>query len=166
MGTDWGLTVQQKVLDGVTVEGIVQSSLQREEMMVTFLAEKHYGFLGKRLNTYFGAGPHFGWINQTDIEPGVDLFENPAGISFIGGLEFSLGDFNISYDIKPAVNIKGGYQGFYTQSGISLRYVILKKHPKDTRAGRKKAKAKAKAKAAKNGTNSGGLKGFWEKIKG
>ena len=42
LGTDWGLTVQQRLTKNMTFEGIVQSSLQREEVMITALAERHY----------------------------------------------------------------------------------------------------------------------------
>ena len=42
VGTDWGLTVQQRIAKRMTVEGIVQSSFGRPEFMVTGIVEKHF----------------------------------------------------------------------------------------------------------------------------
>lgn len=151
MGTDWGFTLQQRVLDKVTVEGIVQSSLQREEVLITGMVQQHYPILTKGLNVYLGGGVHKGW-NTTDTEstePDTpELTENPFGVTMAVGAEMTLGRLNFSYDFKPAFNLKGGEKGFYTQSGVSIRYVIVKnkvfKKMKKKRKKRKKAKAKAK----------------------
>jgi hypothetical protein len=151
MGTDWGFTVQQRVLDKVTIEGIVQSSLQREEMLITGLVQRHYPLITKGLNIYMGAGMHKGWntstppVNQVDVP---EKTENPFGVSLVAGAEITLGRFNLSYDFKPAFNLQGGEKSFYTQSGVSLRYVVVKnkvfKKWKKNRKKKKKAKAKAK----------------------
>ncbi|MFT4758212.1 MAG: hypothetical protein ACI9XO_001352 [Paraglaciecola sp.] len=151
MGTDWGFTVQQRVLDKVTIEGIMQSSLQREEVMITGMVQQHYPLITKGLNVYMGAGMHKGWntsepdVNQIDVPAKTD---NPMGVSLVVGGELTLGRLNISYDFKPAFNLKGGEKSFYTQSGVSLRYVIVKnkvfKKMKKKRKKKKKAKAKAK----------------------
>lgn len=126
LGTDWGLTVQQRLTKRITIEGIAQSSLQREEVLLTGLIQKHNPILGRRLNLYLGGGLHKGWINApADQETGA-VPEDPFGVTLVGGIEFSLGRINVGYDLKPAINIRGGEQNFYTQSGISLRYVLIK----------------------------------------
>lgn len=126
LGTDWGLTLQQRVGKNTTVEGILQSSLQREEVIVTGLIERHYPIVFKGLNLYFGAGIHKGWLNEpARPEAGRD-YNDPFGVSFVGGAELTLGRLNFSYDFKPAFNISGGEETFYTQTGISVRYVLLK----------------------------------------
>jgi hypothetical protein len=125
-GTDWGISLQQRISKSATLEGIVQSSLQREEFMVTFLAEQHYPVLFRGLNLYFGAGLHKGWLQKTSSnEIVIRSQENPLGISLVGGAELTIGKLNISYDFKPAVNVTGGEKIFYPQTGISVRYVIL-----------------------------------------
>ena len=151
MGTDWGFTLQQRVLDKVTVEGIVQSSLQREEVLITGLVEQHYPLLTKGLNIYMGGGLHKGWNTSTPEEGGPEVpakTDNPMGVTLIGGAEMTLGRINISYDFKPAFNLKGGEKKFYTQSGVSWRYVMVKnkvfKKMKKNKKKRQKAKAKAK----------------------
>ena len=51
----------------------------------------------------------------------------PLGISGVIGAEITLGRFNISYDFKPAVNLRGGEKTFYSQTGVSVRYVAFKR---------------------------------------
>lgn len=128
LGTDWGLTVQQRVAKKTTVEFILQSSLFREETMITLLAEQHTPLISRRFNLYVGGGLHKGW-NTTQPLYGVDQpeYRDPFGISLVGGAEVSIGKLNASYDFKPVINIGGGERFFYSQSGISLRYIIAKK---------------------------------------
>lgn len=151
MGTDWGFTLQQRVLDKTTVEGIVQSSLQREEILVTGMVQQHYPIVAKFMNVYVGGGLHKGWntSDKVNTEPDAPVrTDNPFGVSAVIGAEVTLGRLNFSYDFKPAINVKGGEKNFYTQSGVSIRYVIVKnkvfKTLKKKRKKRKKAKAKAK----------------------
>lgn len=125
LGTDWGLTIMPRVAKKTTVEVLLQSSLQREEVLFTLLGEQHFPILSRRLNIYYGAGFHKGWINENDAN---DVpYKDPFGLTFIGGIELSLGRLNLTYDFKPALNLSGGQEKFYTQTGISLRYVIIKR---------------------------------------
>ncbi|HFA49389.1 MAG TPA: hypothetical protein ENJ95_10270 [Bacteroidetes bacterium] len=145
-GTDWGLTVQQRLTKNTTFEGIVQSSLQREELMLTALAERHYALVFRGLNIYMGAGLHKGWLANVQSSELVPLErKDPFGLTFIGGAEMKLGRFNISYDFKPAINIFGGEKKFYTQTGASVRYIFL-----NNKVWKKKQKAKRKKKRKEN----------------
>lgn len=140
MGTDWGITIQQRVLDKVSVEAILQSSLQREEVLFTGLVERHYPIISKGFNIYTGGGIHKGWSNTTEGEVAI---EDPFGVTFVMGAEMTLGRFNISYDFKPALNVSGGEKSFYTQTGVSLRYVLVKnKVYKNMKKSQKKKKRK------------------------
>jgi hypothetical protein len=122
-GTDWGITVQQKVLKHTTIEGIFQSSLFREETMVSVLAEQHFPLVTKRVNFYLGAGWHQGFVTSTP-----QLYPSPQGITAIAGAEITLARFAVSYDFKPAFNLYGGENSWYTQSGLSVRYVIIQQN--------------------------------------
>lgn len=127
LGTDWGLTAQARmpiIHKNFAAEGIVQSSFQREEAMLTLLGKQHYPLLTRRINVFAGAGLHKGWNTDEEIQPYAD----PFGITGIAGAEVTLGRLNLSYDFKPAINIAGGEKTFYTQSGISLRYVVSKRN--------------------------------------
>lgn len=128
MGTDWGLTVKQRIARRTTLEGILQSSLTRDEGMFTLLAEQHAPLITRGFNVYVGAGIHAGWSTVKPLY-GQDPQEikGPSGLSLIAGAEITLFRFNISYDFKPAINISGGEKPFYFQSGISARYVLAKK---------------------------------------
>jgi len=163
LGTDWGLTVQQRLAKSLTAEGIVQSSLQREEVLLTGLVEKHYALVFRGLNLYAGAGLHKGWLNNTSsTEPPAQTAGDPFGLTFIGGAELTLGRLNFSYDFKPAINLSGGEKSFYTQTGVSVRYVFLK-----NKVYKKHLKEKKKAKRQKEGKGihlGNGWK-FWKKSK-
>ena len=125
MGTDWGLTVQQRILKRITIEGIIQSSARRDEAVISLLLEKHMPVLTRRFNIYYGAGLHKGWIEQP--LRAEDAIPNPFGLSLIAGGEMTLLRLNLSYDIKPVINFTGGTSSMYFQSGISIRYVLNKK---------------------------------------
>ncbi|NOZ34334.1 MAG: hypothetical protein GXO80_03430 [Chlorobi bacterium] len=123
LGTNWGLTFQQKILKHTTIEGIFQSSLVREELMLTGLVEHHFPLLTKRLNIYLGAGFHKGFVTDNTTD-----YQSPYGMSVIAGAEFTIARFVISYDYKPAFNFSGGENFWYSQTGISVRYVFIKQN--------------------------------------
>lgn len=121
-GSQWGLTAKQRIAKKATIEAILQSGGKSELTNITVLAEKHIPVLTKRFNIYYGAGLQGGWYNNP-----TEGIENPFGLAFIGGAEFTIARINLSWDIKPALNLKGGTSNFYTQSGISIRYVFNKR---------------------------------------
>jgi hypothetical protein len=123
LGTDWGLTVKQRVYDNITGEFIVQSSLFRDETMLTLLATQHQRMIGKRFNIYYGGGIHKGWL-PSSFE-GSEI-RDPFGIDFIGGIDLTIAGINISYDLKPGLNLVGGQSTIFLQSGLSARYVFIK----------------------------------------
>lgn len=128
LGTDWGLTGQLRmplIHKNFAIEGILQSSFQREEVAITLLGKQHYPLLSRRLNVFLGGGFHTGWNTSADE---TDQYTNPFGIDVVAGAEITLGRFNLSYDFKPAINLVGGEKTVYAQSGLSLRYVIAKRN--------------------------------------
>ncbi|MCB0650509.1 MAG: hypothetical protein KDC85_04475 [Saprospiraceae bacterium] len=124
LGTDKGITYKQRIAKRVTLEGIIQSSFQREEAMVTLLAEKHMPFITRRVNFYTGGGFHKGWLSIPESNLPV---KDPFGVTLIAGLEFTAARINVSWDFKPAINIVGGEKRIYSQTGVSVRYVIKKR---------------------------------------
>lgn len=147
LGTDWGLTVQQRLLKKWSFEGIFQSSLTRDETVLTGIVEKHNPLIFKNFNILAGGGLHKGWSHRNGENP----TKNPFGLTFIAGAEMTLGSLNFSFDFKPALNLSGGEKRFYTQTAISIRYVILKnkvfndltkKHRKKKRKNKKEDRKK------------------------
>lgn len=122
-GTDWGMTVQQRLWKHTTVEGIFQSSLFREELMLTGMLEHHFPLITKRLNVYTGAGFHKGFVTDDNLD-----YESPYGLSLVAGVEFTFARFVFSYDFKPAFHFSGGENAWYSQTAVSVRYVFIKQN--------------------------------------
>jgi hypothetical protein len=118
------------------------------------------------LNLFYGAGPHFGWSDEVD-ENGESI-AGAKGISGMIGAEITLGGVNLSYDFKPAVNLSGGSKTIYTQSAISVRYVLAKRGDIfDKQKERQRNRDKKKRKRAKEREKRGkGRFEFWKKGNG
>ena len=166
LGTDIGITSQLRlppIGENFTLETIVQSSLQREEGMVTLLAEQHYPLITRRINLYAGGGVHAGWgTNQNEL---IEPYQAPLGITGVVGGEITFGRFNISYDFKPAVNLRGGEKSFYSQTGVSIRYVAFKRFDifESPRQKRKRKRREAREQRRQERRENGGGNGwqFW-----
>jgi len=124
IGTEFGFTIQQRIIKNNTIEGILQTGFFSKDVCLSALWEHHVPLMTRGFNLYYGAGPHIAW----NIDP-EDTYKSPRGATFIVGAEIRLFKLNISYDFKPRINIVGGRQIFESQSAISLRYV-LEKRPK------------------------------------
>lgn len=112
----FGVTVQQKIFEKSTLEGIVQ--VGSREYSGTVLYEWHRPLLGKRFNYYLGAGGHVGNLKDSGVFTGVD---GMLGVEYkVNGLPFLL-----SADVKPAVHINHE-DWIHLSSGVSIRYVIVK----------------------------------------
>lgn len=166
VGTDWGVSLNQRIAEHLTVEGIAQSSLQREEVIVTGLVKRHYPLAFRGFNFYLGGGLHKGWYTQQSVEgfaPSGNT--DPFGLTGVAGLELTLAkQLNLSYDFKPAVNITGGERKVYTQTGLTLRYVFIddKAYNKKLKE-RKKRKRQEARKAKRQDFFEGEKWKFWKK---
>jgi hypothetical protein len=143
LGTDWGLTLQQRLARKTSAEFILQSSLSRDEGMLTILGKKHTSLLSRRFNLFLGGGYHTGWNNGGIVAAD---YKGPKGLTLIAGAEATIGRVNVSYDFKPAINIVGGESPLYFQTGASLRYVIAKDSFLEPDPKKKRQRARAKRK--------------------
>ncbi|KAA6438079.1 hypothetical protein FOE74_00100 [Rufibacter glacialis] len=116
---EFGLTVQQKILEKTTLEGLVTASPR--EIKATVLAEQHFPMLGQRLNYYLGGGLHGGRLKDYGAIYGVDAI---VGLEYkVNGLPFLL-----SADLKPAIHLK--HEEWFNMGGaFSIRYVLVKEKP-------------------------------------
>lgn len=151
LGSGVGLSVNQRVANKTTLEGILNSRLKKDQLTATVLVKQHFPILFKRFNIYTGMGVHKGWYTSAPAE-GEIAYENPFGVSLMGGAEISLGRFNISYDYKPSFNITGGEKAFQSETSVSLRYILMKRPTKFDKW--KKKRKKKKKQKAKNGGGS------------
>ena len=150
LGTEIGITLKYRLTDKITLEGVVQSPINEEEVITTLLIEKHNSVLSKGLNIYYGGGIQKGWL-------GSEVNENDEAFGVVGiiGAELNIARVNLSYDFKPAVNITGGSSKVRIQTGISIRYIFDKRNiflpdsKKKTKKKKKRLKERAKRKRFK-----------------
>lgn len=126
LGGGIGLTLQQYVAKNTTVEALLQQRILQRQTTGTVLLEKHFPLAGKGFNLYAGAGPHIGHWGRSNPESNSN-HHLLYGATVMAGIELKLGKLLLSADYKPAVNIKGGWQTFDSQTGLSARYILIKK---------------------------------------
>ncbi|MGY2134655.1 hypothetical protein ACW9KT_20670 [Hymenobacter sp. HD11105] len=114
---NFGVTVQQKVFERTTLEGI--GLVGTREVSATLLAEQHFGLLGKSLNYYLGAGAHVG-VQKNDGGFG--------GVDAIAGVEYKIAFVPVvlSLDVKPSVEISNSDDWFRFPAALSVRYILIK----------------------------------------
>ncbi|WP_339924791.1 hypothetical protein [uncultured Cyclobacterium sp.] len=148
-GRMFGLTVQQRIQKGLTIEGILQSDFSYNTTAHVLL-ERHRPLLTKRLNYYYGAGVSMGIEESRQKVPEsmqiIQTYGNGTfGVDFIGGVELTLLGINFSLDYKPNINIVGRQPWYSGQVGISARSVLVK-GKKQNRKKRQRTRQKRRAK--------------------
>lgn len=122
-GNLWGLSLQQRIMDRTTLEALIQRPLGDGQLHTGILVERHIPLLVRNLNLYGGVGLHKEWAGS-DRDAVTPL---PYGISLIGGAEVTLGRFNLSWDLRPMIDLDGPAPGFDSETAISIRYVLWKR---------------------------------------
>ncbi|WP_400192568.1 hypothetical protein [Hymenobacter sp. B81] len=119
---NYGLTIQQKVGEKVTIEGL--GLLREREVTGTVLAERHFPILGPSLNYYFGAGGHLGRHKDYGTVGGFDA---------LVGAEYKVAFIPIvlSFDFKPTYELNGD-DWFRFPTAFSVRYVLIKEKKKES----------------------------------
>ena len=125
-----GISLQQRIQDRLTVEGILQTDFNRNTTF-TLLAENHRPIISKRFNYYLGAGLALGneesFLKNEATREIIHTYGNQTfGIDLIGGIEMTMANAVISLDYKPNFNISGREEFFRGQVGISARTVLVK----------------------------------------
>ncbi len=118
----FGLTVQQKLFDHTSIEGIGQINFN--EASFTAMIEHHNNILfTKSFNVYAGIGPSIGTYLLSD--------SSYVGFNIILGAEYKvlLLPILISADIKPAFKLQEE-DWFHMSLGLSFRYVFIKEKRK------------------------------------
>ena len=130
MGTEFGVTIQQKILGNLTAEGIVSSSAISNETTATALVQIHNPLISKRFNFYIGGGMHQRWRPLSDGSR-----QHLRGVTGIAGAEMTLGRINIAWDYKPVYHLNATQGAFESETAVSLRYVFVRKlkRPKNKR---------------------------------
>ena len=165
LGTEIGATAQLRlpmVHKNFVAEGIIHQSLNRDEGSLTVLGKQHQNLLSRRLNIFYGAGVHVGWTDEINTDTGVK-YNRPWGIDGIVGAEATFARVNVSYDFKPAINIGGGQFPVTVQTGISVRYVLSKRHDIwDKKRERERRRDRRRRQRERDGKDPNGWR-FWKK---
>ena len=132
LGSEMGISLQQRIGRRFTVEGLVQHGLSSNATTFTGLLEKHYPILGRNMNLYLGAGPHVGF-QPSGADKGEGGRTGFAGASVIAGGELRLNRLLFSVDYKPAIHFAGRDKVFDGQTGVSVRYILAKAPAKKQR---------------------------------
>ncbi|MCB2378680.1 hypothetical protein LGH70_13850 [Hymenobacter sp. BT635] len=113
---NYGLTIQQKILDKTTLEGI--GIVGSREVSGTVLAERHFGILGPSLNYYLGAGGHLGNHKDDGVFGGFDgIIGAEYKVAFV--------PLVLSFDFKPSVEFNSADWARFP-TAFSVRYVLIK----------------------------------------
>lgn len=149
-----GLSMQQRVLERVTLEAILQSDFSRNTNF-SLLAERHRPIISKRFNYYYGGGIALGreesFIkNEETMQIDHTYGNSTVGVDLIGGVELTVANAVISLDYKPNINLAGRSEFYRGQVGISARTVLVKsKEQKKKQRQRQKAKRSGKKQPVK-----------------
>lgn len=122
MGSNFGISAQQRIFKQFTIEGIVSANPISHETTGTILAEIHNPLISRRFNFYIGGGLHNRWLDNADANRLVR-----RGVTGIAGAEMTLGRVNIAWDYKPVYHLNVTDFPFESETAISLRYVFVKK---------------------------------------
>ncbi|MFC5190896.1 hypothetical protein ACFPIK_03900 [Algoriphagus aquatilis] len=144
-----GLSLQQRVMERVTIEGILQTDFSRNTTL-SVLAQKHHPIISKRFNYYYGGGLSFGneesFVKNPATKEIIHTYGNATtGVDLIAGVEMTLANAVISLDYKPNINLVGREEFYRGQVGLSVRTVLVK-----SKEQKKKQRQRQKAKQAKN----------------
>jgi hypothetical protein len=144
-----GISVQQRIMKHLTIEGIAQSDFNTNSTL-HLLLERHHPIISKRFNYYYGAGFSFGLeesvFKNPDTKEIIHTYGNATtGVDLIAGLEMTIANATISLDYKPNINMAGREEFFRGQVGISARMVLVKSKEQNKKR-RKKARAKKREK--------------------
>ena len=124
-GFSSGLTIKYFENHKAAFEGLLTTRWQGFD--ITGLYEIHnQAFDVEHLNWYYGGGAHIGFYDGNNVSwgtPGSSY--TVVGIDGILGIEYNFREvpINIGIDWKPALNLVG-YSGFWSEGGISVRYVF------------------------------------------
>ncbi len=114
----FGLSMVQRIAKPVTIEGILD--FRKQDISVALVPRIHTKVIGRRLNAFFGVGPHAGFVKVNE-----STLQRFWGMGAMVGLEykFNLLPIHISYDFRPLVQLDGHPDLFGFQSSFAIRLV-------------------------------------------
>lgn len=132
LGKQVTFSVSQRIAKKSTLDLYHESSLFSNQMFTGLAYKKHFPLITKRLNIFLGVGPYHRFQAIQDASDVAVSDYHTGGLIGLAGLDFTIGRFNIGYDIMPVVQMVGTDKSrlFSSYSGITLRYVVWKQPSK------------------------------------
>lgn len=128
-GSDFGITAVQRFAKRSTAELIYEDGLFDSNRNVQVLVKQHLPLISKRFNFYTGLGLGYIWHLDRDD----NIVEKSAIIPITLGAELTFGRLNIAADFQPVFLFnKFNDNRVIRSSGVSLRYVLIKRKKKGT----------------------------------
>ncbi len=126
LGSDYGLSLKQRILKKTTVEAILSSEGEvNSNLGLSLLYDRHRSILTRNFNLFYGAGIGWRWDYVND-ETGNHKYSS-FGIPIQAGIEFSIGRINLSWDYTPVLFLSSKTNAFTSSKGLSVRYVFVNK---------------------------------------
>lgn len=124
ISNDVNIVFVQRLFDKYTLEARIGTGITSAEQRYVLLMSRHYPLLSRRFNIFLGAGgfySHTGSLSETQ--------HVNTGIALNAGAELTLGRLSISLDYQPLLTVpqKSSAPLLQTSSGLSLRYVLVKR---------------------------------------
>lgn len=127
LGSDYGLSLKQRILKKTTIEAILNSQGDiNSNLGLSLIYAKHKGILTRNFNFFYGAGITFRWDQEQDPELGW-LKHTSYGIPIQAGIELTVGRINLSWDYTPILYISSYSNAFTSSKGLSVRYTFVTK---------------------------------------
>ena len=121
---NWGVSIVQILTKRWTAEMLLQPDPVEDFVKSNLLIRHHLPLITRRFNLYLGAGLNFR-LGKSEVD-----FAKTIGASGIGGLELKLGRLLISYDVVPEIPLHASSDYLSLQTGLSLRYILIKANKK------------------------------------
>ncbi len=127
-GDDIAISAAQRVSNHTTVQLNHEVGFRNASPQTSAYFIKHTPILTRRLNVFAGVGAFVKLNNGINDAPTMVNTYGPSGTL---GAEFTIGRLNFAADWSPTLNInKDDPSKFNASTGISLRYVIIKRKSK------------------------------------
>jgi len=127
IGSDFGITAVQRVAKRNTIELIYEDGLFESNRNFDVLFKHHLPLISKGFNFYTGLGIGF----ASGVGQDMEQTDRTLSIPGVIGAEITLGKFNISADFQPTLLMREiNDERFVRSSGVSIRYVLVKRKKK------------------------------------
>jgi hypothetical protein len=124
MADDFSIVFVQRLFDKHTLEARLGTGITAAEQRYVLIMNRHYPLISKRFNAFLGAGGFYSL-------PGANSENNhyQTGLALDAGAELTIGRLSLAIDYQPNIAFSGKKSGalLQTNSGLSLRYVLVKR---------------------------------------